>query len=308
MGWLALAQTQDWAEGTAGPAVLREGEGRLCTLLALLGSLCAQVFFQDRRSGRPRSMAWGPSRDRLSHPEARQAPWWRALAPSHPSHPSLLSHLASQPQPLLPPPRPTALPVPFTLITSHGGHHSGPVPRERAGSKGTLRLCSPWLPGHHGHLSHPCLSRWLVPLKLCWGWCWCRAGGGHWQLLTTLWPARGIALLPIPPAARCPSPATATPQHGNTAGPQGCLSLLRERGLQERAQGEPLQHLPRVPAAGPAPVPLGAARAQGDAQHCPGAPPPLLPKAPLMLPEASCCAQSLWPSWQHQDPARTGPL
>uniref|UniRef100_A0A8D0F1Q2 Dedicator of cytokinesis 2 n=1 Tax=Strix occidentalis caurina TaxID=311401 RepID=A0A8D0F1Q2_STROC len=95
----------------------------------------------------------------------------------------------------------------------------------------------------------------------------------------------GVALPPIPPPPTCPSPAVAAPQHGGTPDPKGCPPPRRERGAQERAQGEPLQHLLWVPAAGPAPVHLGAARAQGDAWHSPGAPPP--PQGPAHAPPAA---------------------
>lgn len=73
---------------------------------------------------------------------------------------------------------------------------------------------------------------------------------------------------PLPPACP-PSPATVAPQHRDAPDRKAGPSRPRERGLQERAQREPLQHLLRVPPAGPTPVHLGAARAPGDAQHRP---------------------------------------
>lgn len=123
VGWLVVAQNQDQAErALLALAEPREGEGRLCTLIppgALSGSLCSQVCFEDRRSGRPRSMAWGPDWDRLSHAGDRRVLWWEALAQSHPlSPPSPLpagptqlepSSLSSTPDASLPPPQPTAL-------------------------------------------------------------------------------------------------------------------------------------------------------------------------------------------------------
>uniref|UniRef100_A0A8B9NE39 Dedicator of cytokinesis 2 n=1 Tax=Accipiter nisus TaxID=211598 RepID=A0A8B9NE39_9AVES len=101
----------------------REGEWRLCTVIppgSPSGSLCSQVCFEERRSGRPRSMAWGSDWDRLSHAGDRQVLWWRALAPSH--HPLTAltpsrwpcttepSSLSSTPDTSLPPPQPTAPP------------------------------------------------------------------------------------------------------------------------------------------------------------------------------------------------------
>uniref|UniRef100_A0A8C4V3W1 Dedicator of cytokinesis 2 n=1 Tax=Falco tinnunculus TaxID=100819 RepID=A0A8C4V3W1_FALTI len=87
------------------------------------------VCFEAQRSGRPRSMAWGPDWDQLSHAGDRQVLWWGVLAPSHPlslpsplpagflpqSHPHcpllqmLLSHLPS-PLPSQFPFRPSCIP------------------------------------------------------------------------------------------------------------------------------------------------------------------------------------------------------
>uniref|UniRef100_A0A8C3KDP7 Dedicator of cytokinesis 2 n=1 Tax=Calidris pygmaea TaxID=425635 RepID=A0A8C3KDP7_9CHAR len=75
------------------------------------------ICFEDRRSGRPRSMAWGADWDRLSHAGERQVLWWGALAQRHPlsqpsplpAGPTLLSHpLSSTSDASLPPPQPTA--------------------------------------------------------------------------------------------------------------------------------------------------------------------------------------------------------
>uniref|UniRef100_A0A8C3MEM7 Uncharacterized protein n=1 Tax=Geospiza parvula TaxID=87175 RepID=A0A8C3MEM7_GEOPR len=58
----------------------------------------------DRRSGRPRSIAWVPDWDRLSHAGARQVLLWGVLViPPHPPQPSLLSLPHSGPGAFLPP-------------------------------------------------------------------------------------------------------------------------------------------------------------------------------------------------------------
>ena len=139
-GWLVPAQNQDWAErALLTLAEPREGEGRLCTLIspgALSGSLCSQVCFEDRRSGRPRSMVWGPDWDRLSHAGDRQVLWWGALAPSHPLSPPsplpagpapLSHHHSPPPQTLLshlPSPLPSQLPFMPSCISRV--HHAMP--------------------------------------------------------------------------------------------------------------------------------------------------------------------------------------
>uniref|UniRef100_A0A8C4UYB4 Dedicator of cytokinesis protein 2 n=1 Tax=Falco tinnunculus TaxID=100819 RepID=A0A8C4UYB4_FALTI len=56
----------------------------------------------------------------------------------------------------------------------------------------------------------------------------------------------------------------------------------------------PAAHLLRVPAAGPVPVHLGAARAQGDVQHSPGASSPLQ-GPPCAPPQAFCRTWRPWP-------------
>uniref|UniRef100_A0A8C3MA08 Uncharacterized protein n=1 Tax=Geospiza parvula TaxID=87175 RepID=A0A8C3MA08_GEOPR len=62
------------------------------------------MFFEDRRSGRPRSIAWVPDWDRLSHAGARQVLLWGVLViPPHPPQPSLLSLPHSGPGAFLPP-------------------------------------------------------------------------------------------------------------------------------------------------------------------------------------------------------------
>uniref|UniRef100_A0A8C8E9D6 Dedicator of cytokinesis 2 n=1 Tax=Otus sunia TaxID=257818 RepID=A0A8C8E9D6_9STRI len=245
------------------------------------GSLCSQVCFEDRRSGRPRSVAWGPDWDRLSHAGDRRVPWWGALAPGHPLSPLPTEprSLSSTPDTSLPPPQPTACPAPLYTKLSQRSI----LPR---------RDLSPWggteqrHPTHTAVPSRPCLSC-LVPPKhpLLSS---ARDDAGIWLRAAT--PGHGlvaqdIALPPIPHPPTCPSPAVAAPQYGGTPDPEGCPPPRRERGAQERAQGEPLQHLLWVPAAGPAPVHLGAAGAQGDAQHSPGAPPP--PQGPARAPPAA---------------------
>uniref|UniRef100_A0A8C3Y0B4 Dedicator of cytokinesis 2 n=1 Tax=Catharus ustulatus TaxID=91951 RepID=A0A8C3Y0B4_CATUS len=63
------------------------------------------MFFEDRRSGRPRSIAWVPDWDRLSYAGARQVLHWGVLViPSHPAQSSLLSWtvLSPEPSPLVP--------------------------------------------------------------------------------------------------------------------------------------------------------------------------------------------------------------
>lgn len=57
---LALAELREGGGGSAAPPS------------GLLGSLCSQVCCEDRRSGRPRSMAWGADWDRLSNAGDRQ--------------------------------------------------------------------------------------------------------------------------------------------------------------------------------------------------------------------------------------------
>uniref|UniRef100_A0A8C8AQR5 Dedicator of cytokinesis 2 n=1 Tax=Otus sunia TaxID=257818 RepID=A0A8C8AQR5_9STRI len=248
---------------------------------SLSSSLCSQVCFEDRRSGRPRSVAWGPDWDRLSHAGDRRVPWWGALAPGHPLSPLPTEprSLSSTPDTSLPPPQPTACPAPLYTKLSQRSI----LPR---------RDLSPWggteqrHPTHTAVPSRPCLSC-LVPPKhpLLSS---ARDDAGIWLRAAT--PGHGlvaqdIALPPIPHPPTCPSPAVAAPQYGGTPDPEGCPPPRRERGAQERAQGEPLQHLLWVPAAGPAPVHLGAAGAQGDAQHSPGAPPP--PQGPARAPPAA---------------------
>uniref|UniRef100_A0A8C4V4C9 Dedicator of cytokinesis protein 2 n=1 Tax=Falco tinnunculus TaxID=100819 RepID=A0A8C4V4C9_FALTI len=127
----AQPRLSGWSRAVLPLPELEEGEERLCTLIppALSGSLCSQVCFEAQRSGRPRSMAWGPDWDQLSHAGDRQVLWWGVLAPSHPlslpsplpagflpqSHPHcpllqmLLSHLPS-PLPSQFPFRPSCIP------------------------------------------------------------------------------------------------------------------------------------------------------------------------------------------------------
>lgn len=106
------------------------GGSALPSLLAV-----SQMFFEDRRSGRPRSIAWVPDWDRLSLTGARQVLRWGVLvAPSHHPQPSLLSLPHSTlPQVLLPHlPSPLPFHLPFMPSASQRsvlpGHHGGLVP------------------------------------------------------------------------------------------------------------------------------------------------------------------------------------
>lgn len=301
-----------------------EGEWRLCTLIppgSPSGSLCSQVCFEERRSGRPRSMAWGSDWERLSHAGDRQVLWWRALAPSHPRLTALTpshwpcttepSSLSSTPDTSLPPPQPTAPPgFPLCKVTSQGSilpcHHGGPVPVGGHGAE-TPHVQLPGSPGHCCHLRYPRVSCRLVPHKHP-----LPSSAGDGVSLREATPGHGPASpwrSPAPHSRCCPPAPHQTQLLHSTEAPLTPKPAPRTTESEDRRNerkenrsstffGYRRQDLRQSISELPEPkVMLSTALVH-----------PLLPRAPLVLPRVSCCTQSPWPSQQHQVPAQTGPL
>lgn len=153
---LALAELREGGGGSAPPPS------------GLLGSLCSQVCFEDRRSGRPRSMAWGADWDRLSNAGDRQvlrgARWPQdTLSPPPPRWPCAAGASSLHSTPLRPG-RFSRLPgPPAPFMPNHvSGLHPALLPQRLCavqGERGRDTPCAPpGSPGHRWHLSHPCLS------------------------------------------------------------------------------------------------------------------------------------------------------
>ncbi|KAM9027371.1 dedicator of cytokinesis protein 2-like isoform 3-T3 [Ara ararauna] len=93
------------------------------------------VCFEDQRTGRPRSMAWGPDWDRLSHCGDRQVPWWEHRPPATPAlTPPCCPEPSSAP---LPRPVPCSRHIPGLHPATTWGHGAETPRMQPPGSPGT---------------------------------------------------------------------------------------------------------------------------------------------------------------------------
>lgn len=195
--------------------------------------LRSQISFEDRRSGRPRSAAWGPDWDRLSHAGDRRVRCWGGTLAALPYPPAIPTPLSSALLPLpgaphasLPPTQhnahPASLPGALCRATSWGPscHATTIAPSLRVDTEQTHHMQPPRLTWTPLSLSHPCPSFWVLPqapaAELCQGRCWCLAQSGR----AWLWPGwctaqpRSLSPAPAPhqPQSLCSTEAPPTPK------------------------------------------------------------------------------------------------